>query len=187
MRLQSFALVYTFAACLFLVAGCATVHQPPGIDSQKLRVYNPKIDDPVFQGGQSEYFFTLSVDEAIETITGICFTLDIPLYHPMVSIDKEDAWIASGMFVAKCKRDCDCETSGAAGYGADLASGTISLRIKSAIEENEQGVLVEISSMFYRTQSSSGEYGSTWNLYFNSTGRIERKILVALRKQAMQP
>jgi hypothetical protein len=178
-RLRAAAIVVGCVVSL----GCATVHQPPGLDSEKMTEFVPSMDSGDGSGSVSPRLrFQLSIEEAVDAIIQACYELEIPLYHPLINRERREAWIASGPFVAQCGRDCDCAAASlfAWGHGAEIASGTISLRIFVTSPEAAEQIRIEISSMFSRTQSTGGEYGSTSNLYFDSLGRVENAILDSL-------
>lgn len=182
MKAFSHCLLPCVLGCL-LCLGCATVHQLPGIDLEKMTPFRASTD--AFANADSSgavVHFTLSMDEAVAAITEAFYELEIPLFHPMITNDQEEGWLVSGPFIAKCKRDCDCDKEGAAGHGADLASGKISIRLTRSLFLGDESIAVEISSMYFRTQSTGGEWGETRNLYFDSLGRIENSILEALDK-----
>jgi hypothetical protein len=162
--------------------GCATVHQPPGIDSEMMKKFEPSTDtNATADSLVSQVKFDLSIEEAVNAIVDACYDLEIPLYYPLINRNKEKAWLVSGPFIAQCGRDCDCgKVTFAWGHGSEIASGTISIKLLGIFSGESQQVDIEISSMFFRTQSTSGEYGSTSNLYFNSLGRIENVILESL-------
>jgi len=168
------------ALCTALL-GCATVHQPPGIDPEMLTRYT--VSDSGFATVDSlgtKVKFALSMGGAVDAVAAACFDLRIPMYYPIFSSDRSEAFLVSGPFIAQCKIDCDCSSSGVSGHAADLASGTFVVKITKGGLIDEGDVIVEVSSMFSRTQSSGGEYGSTSNLYFRSLGRVEKHILSLL-------
>lgn len=163
--------------------GCATVHQPPGVDSEMMTKFEAPTDSGAEAGSVGPRLrFDLSIEEAVDAIIEACYELEIPLYHPLINRNKREAWLVSGPFIAKCGRDCDCAGafSFAWGHGAEIASGTISLRLFGTSSGATEQVRVKILSMFSRTESTSGEYGSTANRYFDSLGRIENAILDSL-------
>ena len=163
--------------------GCATVHQPPGIDSEKMTKFQPPTETDAASGStETSFQFDLSIEEAVNAIAYACFELEIPLYYPLVTGDKREARLVSGPIIARCGLDCDCTKAitWASGPASDVASGTILVRLFSTLSGDREQVLVEISSMFFRTESTGGEYSRTYNLYFDSLGRIENVILEKL-------
>jgi hypothetical protein len=175
-----------FMLGVFFIAGCATVHQPPGLDSSKLEAYRVSDDRFATSDTLGTYVqFDLDMDQAINSIRHTCYELDIPLYAPLKSSDQQEAWISSGPFVAKCELDCACSGNMKKGPAANLASGSLSIRLYE--HDLTGGIEVKVSSQFYRIESMDGEVSATINEYFDSTGRIERAILDALSRIERQP
>ncbi|MFN8546648.1 MAG: hypothetical protein U0527_01435 [Candidatus Eisenbacteria bacterium] len=154
--------------------GCATVHQSPAIDPEKMKTFAPQADasakagDPVIAPVTS-----LSLSESIRKVLATCYDLEIPLFVPLVSADSLSARVTSGTFVAKCSEDCKCGRGMAIGHGSKSASGVLQIRLRDV----GHGTAVTVQSMYWRTQSSDGDFGSTENLYFETLGRIEKRIL----------
>jgi len=161
--------------------GCATVHQPIGMDSNKTNKFSiGELKKYRTDDSKTKFYFQLSLEQALDIITSTCFDLDIPLYYPQKDDSQEIIKIKSGEFVAKLGLDCGKEgTAGAFGQGSDLASGILEIFLEKVDNEN---ISVEIKTIFSRTQSTGGEGGYTKNLYFDSTGRNEIIILDNLLK-----
>jgi len=87
------------------------------------------------------------------------------------------ARLTSGTFIAECNIDCKCNTIGAWGHGSDTASGLLEIELVDAKSEENAATRIQISTMFWRIQSTEGEHATTENLYFESIGRIEQQIL----------
>lgn len=157
-----------------LAFGCATVHQSPAIDPEKMRTFSPQAEasakpgDPIISPVTS-----LSLSESIRKVLAACYDLGIPLFVPLVSADSLSARVTSGTFIAKCSEDCKCGRGMASGHGSKSASGVLQVRLHNV----GHGTAVTVQSMYWRTQSSGGDFGSTENLYFETLGRIEKRIL----------
>jgi hypothetical protein len=155
-----------------LGAACATVHQSPAMDPGKLRDYTgAKVPAGALTSQDSHYETVLSIHECVQKILEACYELDIPVFTPLISADQHSARLTSGVFLAKCGLDCKCSDQGVRGHGADTASGIVSVDLASGSDKTT----VHIRSMFWRTEA--GPYGATANVYFDSLGRIERRIL----------
>ncbi len=175
-----------YPVCLILLSivvfwGCATVHQPIGFyqeESERFFSRDTTAYETDSTGGK--FYFPLSVEKAVDIITAACYDLDIPLYYPLKDSTGSRVRLTSGNFVAK--RDVDfmrSDYSHAYGRGADLSNGIIEIDIE---KEESGGIWVSLRTMFFRTESFSGDYANTKNVFFSSTGRIEKRILDSLRR-----
>ena len=163
---------------LTLFLGCATVHHPIGMGSNKFSI--GKLNKYKTDDSKSKFYFQLSLEQALDIITSTCFDLDIPIYYPLKDDSQQIIKIKSGNFVAKLGLDCGKEgTAGAFGPGSDLASGVLEINLEKVDNEN---ISVEIKTLFSRTQSTGGQHSYTQNLYFESTGRNEIIVLDNLLK-----
>jgi len=166
---------------LTLFLGCATVHQPIGMDSNKTNKFSiGELNKYRTDDSKTKFYFQLSFEQALDIITSTFFDLDIPIYYPLKDDSQQIIKIKSGNFIAKLGVDCGKEgTAGAFGKGSDLASGILEIYLEKVDNEN---ISVEIKTIFSRTQSTGGEGGYTKNLYFDSTGRNEIIVLDNLLK-----
>jgi hypothetical protein len=171
MRFSRIAII--FATLGIVATGCATVHQSPAMDPEKLKVFNR--EDPANRESSqsSDPKTPLTIRDSVARVLQSCYDLEIPLFTPLLSKDSLEARLTSGTFLAKCGLDCKCSEAGAWGHGSETASGIITIELATVGGETT----VNLRSMFWRTQSTGGQYGSTSNLYFDSLGRIERQVL----------
>lgn len=171
MRFSRLGLVSGILAVL--ATGCATVHQSPAVDPGKMKIYDG--GSPADQAGTQARNLRapLPMKESVQRIMESCYDLEIPLFTPLLSKDSLSARLTSGTFLAKCGLDCQCSEAGAWGHGSETASGLVTIEL--AADGNE--TTVKLRSMFWRTESTGGQSGSTANRYFDSLGRIERRIL----------
>ena len=64
--------------------GCATVHQPIGMDSNKTNKFSiGELNKYRTDDSKTKFYFQLSLEQAFDIITSTCFDLDIPLYYPL--------------------------------------------------------------------------------------------------------
>ena len=84
--------------------GCATVHHPIGMDSNKFSI--GKLNKYRTDDSKSKFYFQLSSEQALDIITSTFFDLDIPLYYPLKNDSQQIIKIQSGNFVAKLGLDC---------------------------------------------------------------------------------
>ena len=161
---------------IVIISGCATVHQPSGFDLDTMR--NSTGDNTA--GAEYVKMYDISIEEAIQNILYTCYELGIPLYTPLTNRDSSAATITSGNFIATLGVDCgETGRAGAFGEGSDKAAGIIGIKLSSC---NEGFTEIRIYTQFTRTQSTSGEYGDTKNVIFESTGRIENEIFENLQR-----
>ena len=161
--------------------GCATVHQPIGMDSNKTNKFSiGELKKYRTDDSKTKFYFQLSLEQAFDIITSTCFDLDIPIYYPLKDDSQQIIKIKSGNFIAKLGVDCGKEgTAGAFGKSSDLANGLLEIYLEKVDADN---ISVEIKTIYSRTQSTGGEYSFVQNLYFESTGRNEIVILDNLLK-----
>jgi len=172
---------------VLLSAGCATVHQMPLIDRNMMSVYASQDSTQTeTEPAESEYFFELSLQDAINSIATTGYNHEIPFYYPAFSADHAKARMVSGPFIATCKQDCNCDKQGAKGHGANAATGILVIEMETRHRDDVSGTAVKVSTMYYRTQSEGGEYGYIKNLYFQSLGRIEEAFLEGLHSHGRQ-
>jgi len=163
-----------------LLAGCATVHQIPGADEEKLVVFGtPSRKNPL---PPPDSTFTMTLSQAVTFVMHTCYDLRVPLYVPLTSSDSSQVRLTSGIFTARCELDCRCGFVTASGHGADRAAGIIVVELSRIGIGTDPRVLARVSSMFWRTETDdSGDGSATENRYFSSLGRIEGRILGDLK------
>ena len=87
---------------LTLFLGCATVHQPIGMDSNKTNKFSiGELNKYRTDDSKTKFYFQLSFEQALDIITSTFFDLDIPIYYPLKDDSQQIIKIKSGNFIAK--------------------------------------------------------------------------------------